>query len=326
MKFNKLMTLFIGTACLSTGGSAHAGLISELFFSEYVEGSSNNKALEIFNGTGAAVDLTEYLVQIFFNGNNMPGLSIPLNGVIADGDVFVLVPGTADPLLFSEADQVHSGGSWFNGDDAVVLEKSGTPIDVIGQIGFDPGSEWSSSGIGTQNETLRRKSSVIAGDPNGSNPFDPSAEWDTFPQDSFDGVGTHSVVLPFVVASSLPSDGAVVNSLLTDFILNLNSPVDASSLDAGDLLVNGVEADGYSIATGNQTVSFSFAASPALWGVNTIQVSAAAFADSRGTGLSAFNAIFTAREPGPSVPEPATLTLFSLGLAGLGLQFRKRAA
>ncbi|HEY9494676.1 MAG TPA: hypothetical protein VIR15_07480, partial [Intrasporangium sp.] len=30
---------------------------TELFFSEYIEGSSNNKALEIYNGTGAPVNL-----------------------------------------------------------------------------------------------------------------------------------------------------------------------------------------------------------------------------------------------------------------------------
>ena len=36
---------------------------AELFFSEYIEGSSNNKALEIFNGTGAAVDLASWWLQ-----------------------------------------------------------------------------------------------------------------------------------------------------------------------------------------------------------------------------------------------------------------------
>ena len=45
---------------------------NDLFFSEYVEGSSNNKALEIYNGTGAPIDLATagYNVQMFFNGNS----------------------------------------------------------------------------------------------------------------------------------------------------------------------------------------------------------------------------------------------------------------
>lgn len=65
--------------------AAHAAT-SELFFSEYVEGSSNNKALEIYNGTGAAVNLTTggYNVQMYFNGSTAAGLTISLRGTVAD--------------------------------------------------------------------------------------------------------------------------------------------------------------------------------------------------------------------------------------------------
>ena len=61
---------------------------SELFFSEYIEGSSNNKALEIFNDTGAAVDLATggYNVQMFFNGSASAGLTINLVGTVEQGD------------------------------------------------------------------------------------------------------------------------------------------------------------------------------------------------------------------------------------------------
>ena len=44
---------------------------TELFFTEYIEGSSNNKALEIYNGTGMAVTLTSaYNIQMYFNGSS----------------------------------------------------------------------------------------------------------------------------------------------------------------------------------------------------------------------------------------------------------------
>jgi len=63
---------------------------TELFFYEYIEGTSNNKALEIFNGTSADVDLGAgpYNVQMFFNGNPSATLTINLVGTVAPGGVF----------------------------------------------------------------------------------------------------------------------------------------------------------------------------------------------------------------------------------------------
>lgn len=45
-----------------------------------MEGSSNNKALEIYNGTGTAVDLAAegYEVQIYLNGSSSAGVTIAL--------------------------------------------------------------------------------------------------------------------------------------------------------------------------------------------------------------------------------------------------------
>ena len=59
-------------------GSARA-TPTDLFFSEYIEGTSNNKALEIYNGTGAAVNLAAgaYDLQMFFNGSVTAGLTLP---------------------------------------------------------------------------------------------------------------------------------------------------------------------------------------------------------------------------------------------------------
>jgi predicted extracellular nuclease len=95
-----------------------------LFLSEYVEGSSFNKAIEIYNGTGAAINLGAggYMVEIFFNGSSTPGSTISLSGTVADGDVFVLADDGAVTAILAEADQT-STLSFFNGDDAVVLRK-----------------------------------------------------------------------------------------------------------------------------------------------------------------------------------------------------------
>ncbi|MDJ0662853.1 MAG: lamin tail domain-containing protein [Crocosphaera sp.] len=166
---------------------------TELFISEYIEGSSNNKAIEIANFTGNTVDLTDYSLEFYFNGNTSAGTIISLAGnMVADGDVFVIADNDADAAILAVAD-LTSTSSFFNGDDAIVLRNGSNIIDVIGQIGVDPGSEWSGGGIGTQNETLRRQSSITQGDNNGNDPFDPSVEWEGFAQDTFDGLGSHTI-------------------------------------------------------------------------------------------------------------------------------------
>jgi uncharacterized protein len=163
---------------------------TELLFSEYVEGSSNNKALEIHNGTGAPVDLATgaYNVQMFFNANPVAGLTINLTGTVASGDVFVLAHSSATASILAVADQTNGAG-WFNGDDAVVLRKGTTAIDSIGQVGFDPGSQWGTGLASTADNTLRRKPTLEAGDANAADAFDPSLEWDGFATDTFDGLG-----------------------------------------------------------------------------------------------------------------------------------------
>jgi uncharacterized protein len=190
---SSLLILALTLALMPAQFFTSAAAPSELFFSEYIEGTSNNKALEIYNGTGTAVDLTAggYNVQMYFNGSATAGLTINLAGTLADGDVFVLAQSSATAAILAQADQTNGAG-WFNGDDAVVLRKGIVVLDVIGQIGFDPGSEWGSGVTSTADNTLRRKASICAGDPDGSNLFEPAVEWDGFATDTFDGLGVHS--------------------------------------------------------------------------------------------------------------------------------------
>lgn len=195
----RLSAVATAVAAFISQGPAQAAT-TDLFFSEYVEGSSNNKALELANLTGAPIDLAagQYLVQTYFNGGVLPGLSIALTGTVAAGDVFVLAQSSANAAILAQADQTHGSG-WFNGDDAVVLRKGGaggTVLDVIGQVGNDPGSQWGTDQASTADNTLRRKSAVMQGDADGSNAFDPSLEWDGFAIDVFDGLGSLAAAPP----------------------------------------------------------------------------------------------------------------------------------
>lgn len=195
---------------------AQSGQPAALFISEYVEGSSNNKALEIYNGTGATVDLAAlgYNVQVFFNGSATAGLTINLTGTVADGDVFVLAQASASAAILAQADQTNGSG-WFNGDDAVVLRMGTTVVDAIGQAGVDPGTEWGTALLSTADNTLRRAPDACAGDANPLDAFDPATGWAGFAVDTFDGLGSHAVacggpgpdVAP-AVSSAFPANGA----------------------------------------------------------------------------------------------------------------------
>jgi predicted extracellular nuclease len=211
--------------------NAHAATPTELFFSEYIEGSSNNKALEIYNGTGSSIDLTAggYNVQMFFNGNPVSTLTINLTGTVANGDVFVLAQAAANATILAQADQTNGSG-WFNGDDAVVLRKGAIIIDAIGQAGFDPGTEWGAGLDSTADNTLRRANTICAGDPNGSDVFDPAIEWEGFATDTFGGLGAHTATCSPIdaapeVSSTYPINGATDFPIAANLNVTFSEPV-----------------------------------------------------------------------------------------------------
>ncbi len=231
-KLLSVVWIFVLAAGLLQAPTSHVQAApSELFFSEYIEGTSNNKALEIFNGTGVAVDLAAggYNIQMFFNGSASPGTTINLTGVVVAGDVYVVAHSSANATILAQADQTNGSG-WFNGNDAVVLRKGTTFIDVIGQVGFNPGTEWGTGLTSTADNTLRRKDTIQSGDPNGSDTFDPSIEWEGFATDTFDGLGSHTIIIiPDEVAPSItstfPINGATGMPINANLIVNFSEPV-----------------------------------------------------------------------------------------------------
>ncbi|MDD3938233.1 MAG: endonuclease [Bacilli bacterium] len=153
---------------------------SDLFISEYIEGSSNNKAIEIFNGTGIAVDLSNY--SLFQNnaGGATTTYSLALSGTIQNNSTFVVANNSASNEIKALANLTTTSSVMaFNGNDAVVLQKSGSNIDVVGTIG--------SSTIFAENVTLVRKSSVSSPTTTYS-----SSEWDSYSSDTFSYLGAHS--------------------------------------------------------------------------------------------------------------------------------------
>ena len=186
-KSNMILALSIGASLGMTSTSVYS---SELFISEYVEGSSLNKALELYNPTSESIDLSNYQLKIYFNGRTSVGKTISLNGSLAPQTTYVVASSDGHSDLTSRADQL-VGGGWFNGDDAITLIKGAVVVDRIGQLGTDPGSSWGSGDTSTKNHTLRRKTSISEGETDPSSSFEPSDQWLGFAIDTFDGLGAH---------------------------------------------------------------------------------------------------------------------------------------
>lgn len=136
---------------------------NELFISEYVEGTRNNKALEIYNPTQSAIDLTKYRMTRWQNGSAVwtSQYSDVLSGTIGPNEVRVLVldrrdttqTGQDTPVtlklrlkadIWLSKDYNTSFSMSFNGDDALSLDKyddvakAWKPIDIFGKIGEQP--------------------------------------------------------------------------------------------------------------------------------------------------------------------------------------------
>jgi PKD repeat protein len=174
------------------GGMNAMSQCTDLFFSEYVEGSSNNKALEIYNPTSAPINLASYSIKTYFNGSPTAGSTLALTGTINPGDVYVIAHSSSVASLLASADFTFSGGVVnFNGDDAIELLNGTTVIDVIGTVGVDPGAGWTINGIADagQNHTLRRLQARQLGNTtwagSGEN------EWTIYNQDVFTYIGSH---------------------------------------------------------------------------------------------------------------------------------------
>jgi len=157
---------------------------TSLFFSEYIEGSSYNKAIEIYNPNNQSVNLANYSIEIYSNGSLDASGQISLVGSLETNSTFVVAHPSAMQSILDKAQQTSSRLN-FNGDDALILKYNGIIIDIIGEIGV--ANEWGSGDASTQDNTLVRKATIMEG----TTTFD-ILEWEGFANDSFDKLGRHN--------------------------------------------------------------------------------------------------------------------------------------
>ncbi|MGR5065262.1 ExeM/NucH family extracellular endonuclease [Photobacterium sp. DNB22_13_2] len=165
----------IALALMSSSASA------QLLITEYVEGTSNNKAVEITNLSDSGINLSKYSVRLAMNGANSFGSTIDLKDInLAGGDSYVLHHSSAAQEIKDVGDQ-SSGSLSFNGDDVVALFDGDVLIDSLGQLGVREDF--------AKDVTLRRDPSITSGRTDVENDFDVDQQWTTFPTDIFDGLG-----------------------------------------------------------------------------------------------------------------------------------------
>lgn len=203
---------------------------SELFFSEYVEGSNNNKALEIYNPTANPITIdNDYRIVRYNNGttasiaeSSSQAYVVLKRHTIQPYDVWVLVIDKRDPNGTGTETPVSAGfqavadtfvcpdynisyALYHNGNDALSLQKnvSGnwTYVDIIGEIGVDPINSWSDcppfydgscGAYYTKDQTLTRKAGVTSGLTTNPSPFNATLEWDSLPNNTYDRLGSHT--------------------------------------------------------------------------------------------------------------------------------------
>lgn len=201
-----------------TTNSRGTGTATDLLFSEYIEGSSNNKALEIANNTGSSVNLSVYTIKKQTNGAGSWSAGLTLSGTLTTGSKFVIVNSSISSACFStSAANISTSGTelMFNGNDAVGLFKNGILIDIIGT--FSGGTANFAADV-----TLRRKSTITSP----STTFNLSSQWDSYTTDTCNNLA-NKMAKPVeeeeivalsdeIVLYPNPSDGNFFVGLATD--------------------------------------------------------------------------------------------------------------
>ena len=257
-----------GFAAFTNAAAPYLDAPSNLFFSEYIEGSGNNKALEIKNNTDSTVVLTNYQIAQTNNGSDWIYFhAFADDASIEAGAEYVVITDQVDPTLFAAegADEVLAYPSpiHFNGDDARALihidatTGDTTWLDMFGEPNLDPGSAWAVAGIenATKEHTLIRKTSVTTGNttPLGSfgTNYDDS-EWILKSQNIFSNLGMATEEMETTLSGDyfIPqrsTDDAGFISLHQAFhyvsSLGLSSAVNLYITDDLDETANGLKID-----------------------------------------------------------------------------------
>lgn len=191
----------------------------DLMITKYFEGTDNNKALEITNKTGHAIDLNHYRISAQFynsvNDNYYFPAPYELEGVIENNQTFVILNPNANFSCITNEDAKFLSASPhlnFNGSNYVELRYKSTRVDALG-------SPYINNSATLENVSLYRKPNVHQ--PNGL--FD-SSEWNTYGVDYCKNLGVLNVYNSSILKKDSLSiyPNPVINGKLFFNFKNLN--------------------------------------------------------------------------------------------------------
>jgi len=255
----------------------------QLFISEYVVGTGNNKAYELYNPTSEDINLNGYVLQRWSNGEQsstdetilsgtIPALGtwVVANGQTEDIDLGTFISPACDPELQALADQLdnpYPAPTFMNGNDALILVLNNSTIcDIFGKPGEDPGEAWTAPDgtFITSGHTLIRKWDVQDGVTTIPITFDPLAQWDTLAADTWTNLGFHDCLCDptFVgVEDRTPLDISVYPTLIgTNEPINIKTNYAIREVEVYDITgriirttLNLSNANAGSVSLGNLT-------------------------------------------------------------------------
>ena len=185
---------------------------ADLFFSAYVEGSSYNKAVAIYNGTGRDIDLRYYSLRKQNNGTGAFKSDLPLSGTLRNGECYIIANNRADASIRDIAHRTvytadgEDNALNFNGNDALALYHNGILIDLIGEV--NNSADWG------KDLTLQRRAAVVA-----PNPTFEWNEWTKSAKDNFAPLSAHTATLSAsapILTLSVNANTALVHNLAPD--------------------------------------------------------------------------------------------------------------
>jgi len=229
-----------------------------IFISEYVVGTGNNKAYELYNPTSEPIDLNGYILERWSNGEQQVtdqtnlagtieayGTWVVANGQTEDVDLGTFISPACDPELQALANQLdnpYPAPTFMNGNDALVLVNyslSPPVFDIFGKPGEDPGQAWTAPDgtFITSNQTMVRKFDITGGVTVPPLEFVPLADWDTLGTDNWTNLGIHDCAcFPLSARNQASLDVKVFpNPLVGDAPLNVVTNQNIKGIEIYDM-------------------------------------------------------------------------------------------